>query len=89
MGRPKSFVANLTIDTAQKSHNCQHNSSHRIHMGDRRLKVKVERSNEHFCVSCAVQFLNLDIAKLKSLVDALSKPQGDLRTLEPPATPMD
>ena len=72
MGRPKSFVASITIDEAQRAHNCQHNASHRILKGERRLKLKVERSAEHFCCSCALKFLKADMEKLDALVVQLS-----------------
>lgn len=72
MGRPKSFVAKLSIDNALSSHNCQHNSAHRIHKGDARLKVRVERSDEHYCLTCAKQFLEMDVEKLQALLRQMS-----------------
>lgn len=68
MGRPKSFVASLSIDRALSSHNCQHDSSHRIHKGDARLKVKVKRTFEHYCLACAKRFLEGDISKIQGLL---------------------
>lgn len=74
MARSKSFVASIEIDEAQRAHNCQHNAAHRILKGERRLKLKVERSAEHFCCDCALQFLRNDIKKLEALVALLSAP---------------
>lgn len=74
MARPKSFIASIEIDEAQRAHNCQHNAAHRIVKGDRRLKLKVERTAEHFCRECAVQFLKADVKKLEALIAELSAP---------------
>jgi transposase len=71
MARRKSFLPRLTIDNALKSHNCQHNKAHRIQQGDKRLKVAVERSFEHFCVTCALESISGDIEVLKRLADEL------------------
>lgn len=74
MARPKSFVASIEIDEAQRAHNCQHNATHRILKGERRLKLKVERTAEHFCRECALKFLRADVQKLETLIDRLSVP---------------
>ena len=73
MARRKSFIPRLTIDNALKSHNCQHNKSHRIQQGDKRLKVPVDRSFEHFCVACALESIAGDIEELQRLVEELRK----------------
>ena len=68
MARPKSFVVgNLSIDHAKRAHNCQHSSKHRIVRGEARLKVKVGRSVEHYCLACAMGFVDRDIRKLQEL----------------------
>ena len=76
MGRPKSFLAGLSIDRAIKSHNCQHDSGHRIRMGDARLKVRVERSFEHYCLACAKRFLEADIARTQALLQEISRSES-------------
>jgi hypothetical protein len=58
MARPKSLIIPLKVDTAQRGHSCQHNSSHKIAKGDSRLKVSVGRSHEHYCVECASKFID-------------------------------
>lgn len=63
----KSLVIRLDIDRALNSHNCQANAKHRIHKGDRRLKVRNGRSWDHYCVSCAAVMLGLSIEKLTLL----------------------
>lgn len=72
MPRPKSLLSgNIIVDEAKKAHNCQHNTRHRIHRGDKRLKVPKGRSSEHYCVSCAIKFLQADITKLEQLTQEL------------------
>ena len=61
----------ITIDRAKQAHNCQHVSSHRIHGGDRRLKVPKGRSFEHFCTTCALKIIQDDIARLERLASEL------------------
>jgi hypothetical protein len=72
MPRIKSFVSRISVDVAQRSHNCQHASSHRINQGDKRLKLKVGRTFEYFCVKCALQSIDADISKLQKIRDELS-----------------
>jgi len=67
MARPKSVLKKLEVDVALKSHNCQHNSHHRINLGSKRLKVTVERTSEHFCIECALKIIDSDISKLNAL----------------------
>lgn len=67
MPRPKSLLKSVTVDIAQRAHNCQHVPSHRVHTGDKRLKLAKERTHEHFCVECAVQMIDADIDKLTKL----------------------
>lgn len=67
MARRKSFLPRLEIDVAGASHNCQHDKTHRIHKGDRRLKVTEGRDVEHFCISCALDSLSKDVETLQAL----------------------
>ena len=71
MARPKSFVKTLTVDQAGSSHNCKNSSSHRIYKGDARLKLRVGRSSQHYCVDCALRFIERDISKLEALAEEL------------------
>ena len=71
MPRPKSIIQRAEVDQAKHAHNCQHNSSHRIHMGDRRLRIRDGRSPEHYCVECALEIINRDILKLQRLAEQL------------------
>lgn len=67
MARPKSFLVPLSVDTVAHAHNCQHNSSHRLERGSKRLKVRVKRTYEHFCPACAVDAIDADIRRLTNL----------------------
>ena len=49
MARSKSLLPNLVVDEAKKAHDCQHNRAHRLQQGDKRLRVRVQRTYEHFC----------------------------------------
>lgn len=71
MAKPKSFLANILIERAKRSHNCQHNSNHRICAGDVRVKLKVGRKIEYFCSACAMETINRDMEKLRELNEEL------------------
>jgi hypothetical protein len=73
MGKPKSLIKNMSIDTAKVSHFCKHNGKHKILKGEKRLKLKVGRSYQHFCTVCAKNFLEIDITKLQNLLIELEK----------------
>ena len=73
MARRKSFLSRLSIDNALKSHNCQHNQAHRIQQGDKRLKVAVGRTVEHFCTMCALESITGDIEELQRLVEEIRR----------------
>jgi hypothetical protein len=73
MPRPKSILQRVTVDIASRAHNCQHISSHRVDKGDKRLKVAVGRSYEHFCIACALQIIESDITKLLQLKKELTQ----------------
>jgi phosphoribosylformylglycinamidine (FGAM) synthase-like amidotransferase family enzyme len=72
MPRPKSVLKRLQVDTAQRSHYCQHVRSHRILQGQKRLKLIVNRNEEHFCIDCALQIIEADIKKLQDLKEQLT-----------------
>ena len=61
----------MVVDEAKKAHSCQHNVAHRLERGDRRLRVAVQRTHEHFCTACALDIIERDIAKLQALADQL------------------
>lgn len=67
MARPKSLTLPMLVDTASRRHNCQHNDKHTVVKGDRRLKVAVGRSHEHYCVECARKFIRQAVERLQQL----------------------
>jgi hypothetical protein len=73
VGKTKSFVKNISIDTAKKSHFCKHNKKHKINKGDKRLKLKESRASQYFCIECAKESLNKDINELNTLLTELEK----------------
>ena len=73
MGKPKSFLKNISIDTAKLSHFCKHNKKHKINKGDKRLKLKEGRASQHFCIECAKESLTRDINELNTLLTELEK----------------
>ncbi len=78
MARNKSFLKKISIDTVIKSHNCAHDSSHRLNPGDKRLKLKQNRNHNHYCIICALKFIEIDISKLTKIKNGLS---GNLKIL--------
>ena len=73
MGRAKSFVKNISIDTAKRSHFCKHDKKHSIKAGDKRLKFKENRADQYFCVECAKESIRKDIVKLNKILSELNK----------------
>ena len=73
MGKTKSFIKKISIDTAQRSHFCRHNKKHTINAGDKRLKYKEGRAFQHFCIDCAKESLRKDIALLNAILTELEK----------------
>jgi hypothetical protein len=71
MAKPKSFLKNIVVDKAMRSHCCKHNSNHKIQSGEKRLRLKTNRSHEHFCVKCAVESINADMKKLEEIKNLL------------------
>lgn len=71
MAKPKSLLPSVVVDEAKKAHNCQHNAAHRLELGDKRLRVRVRRTHEHFCSTCSLEIIERDIAKLQALAREL------------------
>jgi len=66
MPRPKSILQSIEVNVVQRAHNCQHNPSHRLEKGDKRLMVRTKRSQEYYCVACALEILERDSARLQA-----------------------
>ncbi len=76
MARARSLIVSMEITTAGKSHNCRHNSKHRIAMGDRRLTINSDGDKHHYCLDCAKGFLVKDIEKLQLLLAEVGAQEG-------------
>lgn len=55
---------------AGRAHDCRNNKGHRLEKGDRRLTVKEDGSELHYCATCAKSFLANDIKRLQDLLTA-------------------
>ncbi len=71
MPRIRSLVTRTEVDVAQRAHNCQGNTRHRIERGDKRLKVRNGRSWDHYCLECAKVINQRDIAAFQDLCNKL------------------
>ena len=67
MPRPKSILQSVEVNVVQRAHNCQHNPNHRLEKGDKRLMIRDKRSQEYYCVACALEILKRDSARLQAL----------------------
>ena len=75
----KSLLVRMEITTAARAHDCRYNDKHRIGKGDKRLTVKVDRNNHHYCLACAKLFFEDSYARLLALkheVDKLASSAG-------------
>ena len=72
MPRIRSLCIHVEVDAAQRAHNCQGNARHRIKRGDKRLKVRNNRSWDHYCLECATRIVRRDITALEELAQELN-----------------
>jgi hypothetical protein len=70
MGRPKSLIVTMEWTAAGRAHDCRNNKNHRLVKGDRRLTIKEDGDERHYCVACAKTFLASDIERLQDLLAA-------------------
>ena len=68
MGRPKSLIVSMEITTAGRAHDCRYNKNHRLEKGVRRLTIRSEGDEHHYCLACAKTFLVKDIERLQALL---------------------
>jgi hypothetical protein len=72
MGRLRSLLIGVEIDTAQRAHNCQANARHRIKGGDLRLNVRTGRSWDRYCMDCARKIIENSLASLTTVSSAIA-----------------
>jgi hypothetical protein len=83
MGRPKSFLPQLTIDRAERRHSCRQQDSHVILQGDARLTMKEGRDVKRYCLDCSIKFLSADQLRLVELIKELKVLRGRSGTSAP------
>jgi hypothetical protein len=76
VARARSLIQPLSVDVAIRTHRCEHSARHVINKGEKRLKVRVGRSYEHYCSACAEKFIALALAQLNEVLTQL-----DVRTV--------
>jgi len=54
---------------AARAHDCRYNKNHRIQKGQRRLTIKSDGDEHHYCVACAKGFLVADIKRLQMVLE--------------------
>ena len=68
MARPKSLIVSMEITTAGRAHDCRYNKNHRLEKGDRRLTVRSDGDEHHYCLACAKVFLAKDVERLRTFL---------------------
>jgi hypothetical protein len=71
VGRVRSLLIKVEIDTAQRAHKCQANSRHPIKRGDLRLNVRAGRGWDRYCMDCARKIVEGSIASLNMVSQAV------------------
>ncbi|MCY1504076.1 hypothetical protein D9M68_382320 [compost metagenome] len=67
----KSLLVSMELTQAGRAHSCRYNKAHRIQMGEPRLTIKVDRSEQHYCLSCAETFAAASLQKLLALSEQI------------------
>jgi hypothetical protein len=68
MARPRSLILSMEITAAGRAHNCRQSDNHRIEKGMKRLTIKSDGEEHHYCLACAKTFLAKDIDRLQALL---------------------
>lgn len=71
MGKVRSLVIRVEIDTAQRGHKCQANVRHEIKRGDQRLNVRTGRGWDRYCMDCARKIVDGSLTSLKEVSNAV------------------
>lgn len=69
MPRPRSLIVSMEWTSAGRAHDCRYNKNHRLEKGQRRLTIKSDGDEHHYCVACAKTFLAADIKRLQTLLE--------------------
>ncbi len=76
MARPKSVVVSMEITVAGRAHDCRYNKNHRLQKGMRRLTVKEDGDEHHYCLACARMFLVQGVERLTALITIVDGAPG-------------
>lgn len=71
----KSLLVSMEITTSGRAHDCRYNKNHRLVKGVKRLTIKSDGDEHHYCLACAKAFLTASTVKLAGLraeVEALT-----------------
>lgn len=68
MARPKSLIVSMEITAAGRAHDCRYNKNHHFEKGDRRLTVRSDGEEHHYCLACAKVFLARDVERLRAFL---------------------
>jgi hypothetical protein len=71
VGKLRSLLIKVEIDTAQRAHKCQANARHAIKRGDRRLNVRTGRGWDRYCLDCARKIVDGSLASLNAVSSAV------------------
>ncbi|MET4479143.1 hypothetical protein ABIB66_003681 [Bradyrhizobium sp. F1.13.3] len=71
VGRVRSLLVRVEIDTAQRAHKCQASSRHPIKKGDTRLNVRAGRGWDRYCMECARKIMEGSLAALTLVSQAV------------------
>ncbi len=79
MPRHRSLIVSMEWTQAGRAHDCRSNKNHQLEKSHRRLTIKSDGDEHHYCVACAKTFLAADIKRLQTLLE-----QADAAALEHP-----
>jgi hypothetical protein len=71
VGRLRSLLVKVEIDTAQRAHRCQANARHEIKRGNLRLNVRAGRGWDRYCMDCARKIVDGSLASLTTVSSGL------------------
>ena len=69
MSRPRSLIVSMEWTLAGRAHDCRNNKNHRLVKGQRRLTIRSDGDEHHYCVACAKTFLVADIKRLQTILE--------------------
>jgi hypothetical protein len=64
----RSLIVTMKITEVARSHDCRFNKKHRLEKGARRLTIRSDGNDHHYCLVCAKIFLVKDIERLNALL---------------------